>query len=378
MKKLISIILAFGLLATPVLAETRVDGVEYGTVGEMRVKRYGDTLKALLDGTDAYMKWSDGDLYLQTDEGTNTNSGVYVKGKGTGQAFLELTSSNTSGNTALFLARSTATSATGANAGLNIITTSTGGDPRIYFTEGTVDFAIGIDNTDSLFKISRSGNLGTNDALSFSSTETVVNDAGADVDFRVEGDTNANLFHIDAGLEAVGIGGVAVTGQALTITQNSDTLAFINDGTDSYMKWSDGNLYLMSDEGTNPASYVWIKGKGTGPAYLVLQDSSSANYATYFDQTDGIFSTTFGTAVTEYVMNQGGTDVDFRVESDTITHAIALDAGTNAVTLSAPNSATTPAANATLSFWIDESNHDLKVAVKYADGTAKTATVAFD
>jgi hypothetical protein len=82
--------------------------------------------------------------------------------------------------------------------------------------------------------------------------------------------------------------------------------------------------------------------------------------------------------VADVVFNEDGADMDFRVESNTITHAIALDAGTNAVTLSAPNAATTPAANATLSFWIDETNHDLKVAVKYADGTAKTATVAFD
>lgn len=34
-------------------------------------------------------------------------------------------------------------------------------------------------------------------------TEVVFNDGGADVDFRIEGDTNANLFKIDAGLDEV-------------------------------------------------------------------------------------------------------------------------------------------------------------------------------
>ena len=36
--------------------------------------------------------------------------------------------------------------------------------------------------------------------------EVTFNETGADVDFRIEGDTNANLFKIDAGNEQVGIG----------------------------------------------------------------------------------------------------------------------------------------------------------------------------
>ena len=42
--------------------------------------------------------------------------------------------------------------------------------------------------------------------IEFGTTECVVNDGGADVDFRVEGDTNANLFKVDAGNDRVGIG----------------------------------------------------------------------------------------------------------------------------------------------------------------------------
>jgi hypothetical protein len=39
--------------------------------------------------------------------------------------------------------------------------------------------------------------------VEFGTTEVVFNDGGADVDFRVEGDTNASLFKIDAGLDQV-------------------------------------------------------------------------------------------------------------------------------------------------------------------------------
>jgi hypothetical protein len=52
--------------------------------------------------------------------------------------------------------------------------------------------------------------------LKLAATETVVNDAGADVDFRVEGDTDPNLFMVDAGLDTTAIGGAAVASQKLT------------------------------------------------------------------------------------------------------------------------------------------------------------------
>ena len=39
--------------------------------------------------------------------------------------------------------------------------------------------------------------------VEFGNTEVVFNDSGANVDFRVEGDTNASLFKIDAGLDQV-------------------------------------------------------------------------------------------------------------------------------------------------------------------------------
>jgi hypothetical protein len=43
--------------------------------------------------------------------------------------------------------------------------------------------------------------------VEFGSSEVVFNDGGADIDFRIEGDTNADLFKIDAGLDTVQING---------------------------------------------------------------------------------------------------------------------------------------------------------------------------
>jgi hypothetical protein len=42
--------------------------------------------------------------------------------------------------------------------------------------------------------------------VEFGNSETVFNDGGADVDFRVEGDTDANLLFVDASTDRVGVG----------------------------------------------------------------------------------------------------------------------------------------------------------------------------
>ena len=48
--------------------------------------------------------------------------------------------------------------------------------------------------------------------------ETVFNENGRDINFRIEGDTDANLFRLDAGLDAIGIGGAPTAGQKLKVT----------------------------------------------------------------------------------------------------------------------------------------------------------------
>jgi hypothetical protein len=62
--------------------------------------------------------------------------------------------------------------------------------------------------------------------VEFGTTEVVFNDGGADVDFRVEGDTKANLFKVDAGADAVSIDGAfSVAGDATVNSINGGPLA---------------------------------------------------------------------------------------------------------------------------------------------------------
>ena len=60
---------------------------------------------------------------------------------------------------------------------------------------------------------------GTTTASSFDADAAqTFNDSGADVDFRIEGDTEQNLFFVDGGTDKVGIGTNAVAAGQGTLT----------------------------------------------------------------------------------------------------------------------------------------------------------------
>jgi hypothetical protein len=67
--------------------------------------------------------------------------------------------------------------------------------------------------------------------VEFGTTEVVFNDGGGDFDFRIEGDTKANLFKVDAGLDTVIIDGLTHpsadgTADQTLVTNGSGTLSF--------------------------------------------------------------------------------------------------------------------------------------------------------
>lgn len=54
---------------------------------------------------------------------------------------------------------------------------------------------------------------------------SVINDDGLDIDFRFEGANNANLIHMDAGQDAISLGGANVDGAALILNNLTDRTA---------------------------------------------------------------------------------------------------------------------------------------------------------
>ena len=155
-----------------------------------------------------------------------------------------------------------------SSAGSDQLAISTGGTSRLAFSNTAisaalaVDVALGAVGTPSL---TFTGDLNTGiyspgadqvaittagvQRVNFNAaTEVVFNDGGADVDFRIEGDTNASLFKIDAGLDEVQVanlngGPIAGTRNRIIngdmrIDQRNAGAAVTNPSTYTLDRWS--------------------------------------------------------------------------------------------------------------------------------------------
>ena len=80
---------------------------------------------------------------------------------------------------------------------------------------------------------------------------TVFNDIGADADFRIEGDTDTNLFVLDAGLEVVSIGEAGVSGAKLNVNGLLRTDSFRIDQTPTAESLTPTHSITISVNGTS-------------------------------------------------------------------------------------------------------------------------------
>lgn len=107
------------------------------------------------------------------------------------------------------------------------------------------------------------------------------------------------LYHITAaGSNQIAQGAImpVATGIRLTQPGGADYLDLLLDGTDAFIKWSDGTLVLMTDEGTNTVTKVDIKGKGTGWGTIRIFDEDDAEYLTLVSSTGAGFIETGGSS----------------------------------------------------------------------------------
>jgi hypothetical protein len=101
--------------------------------------------------------------------------------------------------------------------------------------------------------------------VEFGNTEVVFNDGGADVDFRVEGDTKPNLFKVDAGADTVIIDGLThpsadgSAGQSL-VTNGSGVLSVASVPPPGSIFWFAGNAA--------PAGYLKANGANVNRTFL--------------------------------------------------------------------------------------------------------------
>jgi len=154
-------------------------------------------------------------------------------------------------------------------------------------------------------------------------TETVLNDGSIDLDFRVESNGATNAFVIDGGNNGIGFGATPRADLHTTWTQIffGQKGSIISERAGSgglYGTMITDNLYIDSDTGTYAAietneSSKHVQEAGIHTFYTAA--SASAGAAPTFIENIRMSSS----AVT---VNEGSADVDFRVESDNLTHAL--------------------------------------------------------
>ena len=163
----------------------------------------------------------------------------------------------------------------------------------------------------------------------------VFNEGGVDADFRVESDGNANMLFVDGGDNHVNIGTATDLGGVLNVSSsdNTDTLVVYSSDVDANV----GPIIRLWRNSGSPAD-----NDGIGAILFSGEDSADAktDYASIesfaLDVTNGtedgeltLYTVLAGAKVnrldfnsTETIFNSPGANLDFRVESDTNTHAL--------------------------------------------------------
>ena len=124
-----------------------------------------------------------------------------------------------------------------------------------------------------------------------------INESGADVNFRIESDDNANMFFVDGGEDRIGIGTAAPP--AFVSLEHSNTTALTNDGTYSAIN-------IHNTAGVNAISTISFSGADHyGDGCLASIYAKHTNVTENQEATDLGFQTTIGETTTQSLILRG-------------------------------------------------------------------------
>jgi len=199
--------------------------------------------------------------------------------------------------------------------------------------DGYIDFSIQVNST-------------LRNMLEIGASEIVINEESVDVDFRVESDGNTHALFVDGGNNHVNIGTSTDHGGVLNVesTDNTDTLVLVSTDADE----NDGPILKLDRNSSSPANSDL-----TGAMSFTARNAADESVeickieTRITDITDGAEDGRFvvetiqnGTVrsrmnanSTETVFNEGGVDIDFRVEGQGVVNMITVDAAEDSVRL---------------------------------------------
>jgi hypothetical protein len=148
-----------------------------------------------------------------------------------------------------------------------------------------------------------------------------INEAGADRDFRVESATNANALFVQGSDGFVGIN-TAVPGVELDITRITNSYPLRIGSTSA-----SGRAMVFADISGVPAKRNWVMGAqyNTDDGWELTPSTAAGGY-TFTNRVLTAYGSTGN-----LVVNEGGVDADFRVESDGSEYMLYVDGEQNSV-----------------------------------------------
>jgi hypothetical protein len=242
-----------------------------------------------------------------------------------------------------------------ANAGITIaspdasysgIIFSSPADPTgsiIEYNHSGATFDIGTATSGGVLKL-RSGNF--SEAMRIDSSGTLIhkaaavfNEDGGDSDFRVESDTRSAMLFVDASTDRVGIntdapqeilevrGKVLIESNNAGLTDPNNELILSDSDTTTDTDQLMGRISFNTKDTSNPGTAAKIQTRATnslGSGELQIWSGTAPTLAK-----NAMFR---GDQV---VFNEDSNDMDFRVESDSNTHALFVNAGNSRVGINA-------------------------------------------
>ena len=170
------------------------------------------------------------------------------------------------------------------------------------FLVRSTDVSDGSEDAELRISVMSAGSV--NNMLRFLPAETVFNEENKDIDFRIEGDTLPNLFHVDAGEDSLGINTVGVSGSLVTLqgkagsdgsSITTKTLHLIEGG------YNDGNTFQVSD--ASSVSRFGVDGSGR-----VIIGNAVSRTAQGFATTLQVEGTSATTSSLQLVRNSNSVD----------------------------------------------------------------------
>ena len=193
-----------------------------------------------------------------------------------------------------------------------------------------------------LFVIDKAGTLVS--GLNVGSSEVVVNDDSADMDLRVESNNNANMLFVDGGNDHVNIGTSTDHGGVLNVesTDNTATLVLVSTDDDENV----GPVLNLTRNSASPAdldllgeiNFFGKNDAGENIPYALIDsrirdasDGTEAGRLRFATFLNGSEFSRMDMDSDETVFNEGGTDINFRVEGNTDTALFFVDASEDSV-----------------------------------------------